>query len=304
MLRKARSRFTRRRVTAAALLLCAGVVLWLLSSYLVAYRLTRRPHPRTAEPAPAVEGWRVDSPRHRTVDGEDIGCWYVEGADGGPSVVLLHGQGGSRGNSLPVAKLLAGEGCSVLMLSLRAHGDSSGDYQDVGFSARHDVVAGVEYLERRRPGRPIIVQGISLGAAAAIFAAAELGTRVRGYVLELPYHDLRSAVRNRTAAHLPPVLDRVAYCGLVCVAPLVLSDIDAIAPVNYIGAIPESVPVLILAGAKDRLARPEETRALYDRVASHGRLVFLGGARHESLFANNPTRYREAVLPLLGEAAN
>jgi len=32
------------------------------------------------------------------------------------------------------------------MISLRAHGDSTGDFNDVGYSARHDVVVAVEFL--------------------------------------------------------------------------------------------------------------------------------------------------------------
>ena len=304
MSRKPRSLLTRRRLVHLAVFLAGLVALWLLSSFLVAYRLTRRPKPPFAEPIPAGESWHIEEQRLRTCDGEEIGAWFVQGPDDGPSVVLLHGNGESRRASLPLAKLLTDERCTVLMLSLRAHGDSSGEHHDIGYSARHDVVAAVEYLERRRPSRPIIIQGVSLGAAAAIFAAPELGARVRAYVLESPYRDLRTAVRNRTAAYLPPLVDGVAYCGLLCVAPLVLDDVDAVAPINAIGAIPESVPVLLLAGTADRLARPDEARDLYAPVASHGRLVFFEGARHESLFANDPTRYRETVLSLLREATN
>jgi alpha-beta hydrolase superfamily lysophospholipase len=292
----------RRPIMVTIVFLVALIALWLLSSFAVAYRLTRRPAPLFAEPAPTVKGWRIESPRLRTEDDQDIGCWFVEGPDDGPSVVLLHGNGESRGASLPLAELFAGQHCSVLMLSLRAHGDSSGERHDIGYSARHDVVAAVAFLERRRPGRPIIVQGISLGAAAAIFAAPELGTRVSGYILESPYRDLRTAVRNRTEAYLPPVLDRVAYCGLICVCPLVLSDVDRIAPIESIGAIPESVPVLLLAGSADDRSRPQEARDLYSRVASHGRLIFFEGARHESLLGSNSAQYREAVLQLLKDA--
>ena len=62
----------------------------------------------------------------------------------------------------PRAKLVAAEGCATLLISLRAHGDSTGDVNDIGYSARHDVVAAVDFLERRRPGRPVIIQARSI----------------------------------------------------------------------------------------------------------------------------------------------
>ena len=132
---------------------------------------------------------------------------------------MLHGHKGRRQNSLGRAEILAEQGYAVLMVTLRAHGDSSGDYDDIGFGARHDVIAAVAFLETRRPGRPVIVDGNSMGAAAAVFAARELGHRVCGYILESPYQDLKVAVWNRTEMALPPVLSLAAYAGLRLVAP-------------------------------------------------------------------------------------
>ena len=60
------------------------------------------------------------------------------------------------------------------------------------------MIAAVEFLERHRPGKPIVVLGASLGAAAAVFASGELAHRVQGYILESPYKDLKTAVRNRS----------------------------------------------------------------------------------------------------------
>lgn len=282
-----------RRLAVTGTILC---VLWLSVCSFVAYRLTHRLGVRADEVAPSPSWGRLEGERLKTRDGEEIGAWFLDGRPGAASVLVLHGHKGKRGHSLGRAELLASRGYAVLMITLRAHGDSTGDFDDIGFGARNDVIAGVDFLERRRPGRPIIVVGTSMGAAAAVFAARDLGHRVRGYILESPYRDLRVAVWNRVEEALPPVLDLAAYIGLNVVAPVFLPHIDEISPIQAIAGIPEDVPVLILSGEADRMARPDEARALHGRVASHGRLVMVPGAGHGDLFGAAPELYTRTVL--------
>jgi alpha-beta hydrolase superfamily lysophospholipase len=281
--------------------IAVALAIWLLASYAVAYRLTCRRRPPFPEPIPSLDWCRMEPLRLRARDGEQLGAWFHEGRLDAPSVLLLHGNGGSRWNCLSRAEPLVAEGCSVLMISLRAHGDSSGDFNDIGYSARRDVLAAVEFLEGRRPGRPVVVHGTSLGAAAAVFASEELGRRVAGYILENPYRDLKVAVWNRLDDVLPPLLDALAYRGLLTVAPLVLPELQRIAPADAIGGIPEAVPVLIIAGGRDRRARPEEARELHRRVAGHGRLVVFERADHLRALDSDPGRFRREVLSFLGE---
>jgi alpha-beta hydrolase superfamily lysophospholipase len=282
-----------RRLVVTGTAMC---VLWLSASSVVAYKLTHRRGARAEEVAPSPSWGRLEAHRLNTRDGEEIGAWFLEGRPDAASVLVLHGHKGQRGHSLGRAELLAGRGYAVLMLTLRAHGDSTGDFDDVGFGARHDVIAGVDFLEARRPGRPIILDGNSMGAAAAIFAAGDLGHRVRGYILESPYRDLPLAVWNRVDEALPPVLDLAAYVGLNLVAPAFLPHLDEISPIRAIDGIPEDVPVLILAGDADRMARPDEARALHGRVASHGRLVLIPGAGHGDLLRAAPELYARTIL--------
>jgi pimeloyl-ACP methyl ester carboxylesterase len=302
MLRNPLRLFRRVRYCRVCLVLGALLVLWLVASWLSVYLLTRRARPPFAEPPPAWSGGRLEALRLRTADDYAIGAWFHPGPEFGPSVLLLHGNGESRRNSLPLAEFFATQGCSVLLISLRAHGDSTGDVNDIGYSARHDVMAAVAYLERRRAARPILVQGTSLGAAAAIYAAQALGTRVSGYVLEASYADLRTATRNRVENCMPFPLDRVAYAGLALTGPLVLPELDQMAPVDAIGSIPSSVPVLLLAGGTDRMARPEEARALHRRISGHSRLVWFEDAGHESFYHHDPEGYGEAVRGLMAAA--
>jgi alpha-beta hydrolase superfamily lysophospholipase len=290
-----------RRLIVAWAVLCAA---WLLISMAVAYRLTHRLEARIDETAPSLAWGRLESRRIATRDGEEIGAWFVDGRADAPGVVVLHGHKGKRGNSLGRAELLAAQGYAVLMVTLRAHGDSTGDYDDIGFGARHDVVAAVEFLEARRPGLPVIVDGNSMGAAAAVFAARELGHRVRGYILESPYQDLKVAVRNRTELALPPVISQAAYAGLRLVAPLFLPHLDEISPLLAIAGIPDDVPVLIMAGEADRRARPEEARALHGRVATHGRLMIIPGADHGDLLHAARDLYTRTILEFCREVTS
>ena len=294
----------RRRLKRWLIALAIVVVAWLGVSWLVAHRLTQRHRPIFAEPIPAVAWGRFEAHRLQTRDGEALGAWYVPGRGDAPTVLLLHGNGGSRGNVSSRAEVLASRGCAVLMVSLRAHGDSTGDYNDIGYGARHDVVAAVEWIETHNPGRPIVIHGTSMGAAAATFASRELGHRVRGYILESPYRDLKTALWNRIENALPRAIGWVAYRGLLAVSPVVLPHLDMVSPVDAIESVPDDVPVLILAGGADLMARPEEATALWRKVRAHGDLHIFKGSDHIRMIETDPARYRSAVFGLIDAVAH
>jgi len=141
----------------------------------------------------------------------------------------------------------------------------------------------------------VLVQGTSLGSAAAIFAARELGTRVRGYLLELPYADLDTAVANRTRLFLPPVLDRIAALAVQFGGRVILPHAGEIAPLERIGDIPASIPVLILNGGQDTRAQPFEAHALFAAAGAHAQLVTFEDSGHEVLATTQPERYGKVV---------
>jgi uncharacterized protein len=303
---------TRKWRVRTKLLVAVAIVLpalWLSASGLVTWRLSRRTPP-FPEPAPAVAWGRMEGHRLKTCDGHDIGAWFCgaasaddnhnQGDSRRTTALLLHGNGGSRRYWVEMMRLLHGLGYDVLAITLRAHGDSSGDVNDIGYSACHDVTAAVEFIERRSPGGRVVVVASSLGTAAALFAAGDLGSRVDGYFLESPYRDLGTAVWNRLDANLPPVFSHAAYAGMRLWAPVFLPvGVDEINPCRHAAGIPADVPVVVFAGADDRHCRLFEAEAVYEEVRSHGRLITVRGGRHGDLFRTHPAEYRQAVLDLL-----
>jgi alpha-beta hydrolase superfamily lysophospholipase len=288
-----------------AALALAALILWLTSSAVVAWKFTRRGSGPFPEPPPKVAWAAIAGRRLETSDGQQLGAWFVRGDRDKACFLLLHGISASRLDMLSLMQMLAERRYNVLAVTLRAHGDSSGETNDFGWSARLDVVAAVGFLRQECPGRPVFIVGRSMGAAAAVFAAKELDTTVAGYFLEEPYKDLRSAVWNRLHRRLPPVLDWAAYTGLCLWAPAFLPvGVGEVSPYDRVGDIRESVPIVLAAGSVDRHAPLADVTALFNRVRSHAKLVVFERAGHEALDRNDPQLYRTILFQLLERPQN
>ncbi len=101
----------------------------------------------------------------------------------GPLVVCLPGMGELRSSYRHNLQALAEAGFRVAAMDLRGHGDSDATfttYDDV--AAATDALALVEEL-----GGPAVLVGNSMGAGAAVWAAAERPDLVAGLVLVGPF---------------------------------------------------------------------------------------------------------------------
>ncbi|MCA9247549.1 MAG: alpha/beta fold hydrolase [Planctomycetales bacterium] len=289
-----------RLVRRLAWLLAWGVLAWLIVSAIVAWRLTHRFAPPAAEPAPQVDWARFEELRLETTDGESLGAWLVRHETPVGSALVLHGIRGSRSGGRALIKRLHGHRLNVLAITLRGHGDSTGDVIDFGYGSRFDVTAGIDALRRECPEKPVFVFGQSLGAAAVLYAADHLDDRVAGVLLEHPYRDLNSAVWHRLSMHLPPGFDYLAYAGLRIWEPVFLTvPSNELAPQNYISKLPASLPVVLLNGAEDRRAPVEETRELGARAPRLLQFIEVPQVGHVPLSGAAPKLYDEAVDLLL-----
>jgi hypothetical protein len=68
-----------------------------------------------------------------------------------------------------------------------------------------------------------------------------------------------------------------------------------------ISGIPIDVPVLILAGGEDPVARPDEAQAIFERVRSHGKLILFEHAGHMNFPEMYPDLYQRSVLGFFHE---
>ncbi len=117
-----------------------------------------------------------------------------------PAIVLAHGLGGTKADSLPTARSLARDGYAVLVYTARGFGASGGlvhlddpDYEGRDAVAVVDAAAHRPEVERTGDDPVVGFAGVSYGGAVALEAAA-LDPRIDAIVPAFTYADLTTAL--------------------------------------------------------------------------------------------------------------
>lgn len=159
------------------LVLLYGVVPWFLTKFVT----TNSFHFRelNAGETPESLGMSFRDVEFESSDHIALKGWYVPAAlpgDAGAkgTIIYCHGLHRSRIEMLPMAQFGHSLEYEGLLFDFRNHGQSGGNVTSIGYWERLDVEAAVrDALTHEGASRPIVVWGVSMGAAAALMAAAE-----------------------------------------------------------------------------------------------------------------------------------
>lgn len=210
----------------AVVVITLTVGMWFTIAYISADAILNPSPPRNL-PFLAEQMFEAQAVEFTARDGIRIGALWVPtvapaGSELGPTrrptIILLHGYGGTRDVLLPQAELVVNAGFNALIIDFRGHGTSAGEVAALGTLDANDVLGAVDYLMTRPDvdTSRIGVQGVSMGAAAGVIAAAQ-DLRVRGVIAEEPVSSLRNAVWTayRDRLSLPAFLFRDITLWLV-----------------------------------------------------------------------------------------
>ncbi|GAA1866415.1 alpha/beta hydrolase [Myceligenerans crystallogenes] len=266
------------------------------------------PAPRPLGDTPESRGLEFETWNWRTHrDRIDIEGWFVEGT--GPDAVLVqHGVGRSRSETLAHVELLHQAGYHVLTVDMRNHGASGRCRSVTAMSSRYtsDLLDALSQLRSDpRVSGAIGCLSMSFSTWPAVSAGAttdadRLG--LRAVVCDSgPVIDIRRAIA-RFATALAWRDERVS-------TPAARRVIEVVAPsaAALILAVgrrwPRSgceLPVLLVAGGRDRLLPADEVTAMTPYLPDV-RTWVARRASHLAAITSDPAGYREQVIGFFDE---
>lgn len=204
------------------------------------------------------------------------------------TVVLLHGLRDQKASYVETAESFRDAGHRVVLVDLRGHGHSSGDFLGYGLDDADDVAALLDAIDE--PLGPVAVVGPSYGGAVALRFAAQ-DPRVRAVAVVATFARLRDILPDYVhllapMAPSPPdfFIDWVFATGLERTG-YDLNDVDSTTAVRAIRA-----PILFVHGEDDVNIRVANAERLYEACwPGRCRLERRPGRDHGSILGDPET---------------
>jgi fermentation-respiration switch protein FrsA (DUF1100 family) len=255
-------------------------------------------------------GMAYRSVEFQSSDGIDLKGWYMPAAEAEPStaagtIIYAHGQNRTRIEMLPMAQFAHGLGYNGLAFDLRHAGASGGSVSGGGYWERLDLEAAARYaLDQEHAARPIVLWGVSLGAAASLMAAAE-DSDVAAVISDSTFLSFDDTAHHhwklffRGWPQFPMVNETL---GLIeWRAHFRVSDFDLRTAVKRINPR----PILFVGVEGDPRMPPAIALTLYGLATSPNKmLLIVPGKRHGEGFTSGNAQYEQAVKQFLASVRN
>ncbi len=225
-------------------------------------------------------------------------AWYLPGRRS-TWVILVHGLGGSRADTLPPMPILHALGYPMLAISFRndAGAPLAPDRRNhLGASEWHDLAAAVSYaLAHHASG--VVLYGYSLGGAMALILARDPAyrPRIRAIVLDSPLLDWPATIDYAARqGGIPQPFAELTATLLSWRAGIDYSQFDQLAHERQLSA-----PILLLQGTHDTVVPPELAARFARKRPDLVTYVPIAGADHVSGIDTGPRIYEAALRHLL-----
>jgi len=279
---------------AAAAIVIVVLVGWLALPIVRAYLLVAA-HPSDPHPPGDLAVVDITTPR-------GVAAWLVRAEPGAPAVVLLHGFKGNREEMLPWARFIHEAGYNVALLDSRGCGKSAGAFVGLGATEPQDITDVVAAARGLFHTDQIAVLGISLGAGAAILAAAR-DPAISAVIADSAWTDQDLQLSRLSFLPVGSLRIPLPPYGIAAVNAMVGTDITTSRPLDAISRISPRPILLIHSADDDNATTPVDgARRLFAAAGEPKDLWVAPRGGHVGAINAFPDEYHARVLAFLRQA--
>lgn len=228
-------------------------------------------------------------------DGIKLVGRYYHVKDDAPVSIIFHGYRSNIGTDCNGGYYLSVKnGYNVLVVYQRGHRESGGKTITFGVKERYDCLDWISYVnERFGEDTPILLMGLSMGAATVLMAAGlELPSNVKGVMADCGYSSPKEILQEVIKQMKYPL--RLTYF-FVRMSARIFGHFDP-EEASAVEALKNAkVPVLIIHGDDDRFVPSRMSRDNYEACASQKEILIVPGAGHGLSYCVDAKAYEKAV---------
>jgi uncharacterized protein len=220
--------------------------------------------------------------------------WWIPAQANRGTLIVLHGLGATRQDHLRWALPLWRSGLNLVLIDLREHGGSEGEFFTYGFYEWQDVAGVIDTLEARKLGAgPIVVLGISAGGSVAVSAAAH-DQRIAGLITIGAFADLSQTIERQT----PWLSSGMRSRGMRRAETMAQFDIAQASPQTLIAQV--KGPKLIMHGQLDDYIPFNDGEVLFAAATGQKAFYPIPGANHATMLSVDRDRVRQTIVDFVG----
>lgn len=189
-------------------------------------------------------------------------------------------------------------GMNLLMPDHRGHGKSGGKYTTFGVKESKDILSWLQYHNEQFGQQPILLSGLSMGAATVMFLADEnLPENVKYCIADCGFTSPKQIISKvfRDVMHIPawPFIWSTDLFARIF-AGFSLEEKNAVRTLRS-----NKLPFLFVHGLADDFVPCDMTRRSFEACAGEKHLLLVEGAGHGVSYIHAPEKYHAMNMELM-----
>ena len=237
-------------------------------------------------------------------EGDSLHGWYVRSqCPEAPTAILVHGYSACALWMGHIASIYDRSlHCNILLPDLHGHGDTPGEWVQMGWKDRLDVLAWCRVAEHLFGTRSIVLHGVSMGAATVMCVGGctesndpgrQIPPTVKCIVEDCGYTSVWDEFQNQLEEQFGvPAFPLMHMASALCKVQLGWSFGEA-SPLAQVAKC--QVPMLFIHGGDDAYVRTEMVHRLYDAKPGEKALWIAPGSAHARSIDDHPEDYAAHV---------
>lgn len=228
---------------------------------------------------------------------------YAKNNKNKDTVILVHGLGGNRLTTYPMAQFFLDKGYNIVTYDQRSSGENTARYTTFGYLESNDLKDYIKYIKKKNKDNKLLLWGTSFGGATVGIALGDkkVNELVDLAILDCPVSNMSYMLKEQLKEMNTGVpLDYLLYTGNIVNKIKLKFSYDDVDITKYTSKT--KVPILIFNSKSDTVTPYFMGKDIYKSISHNNKkLVTVTDSKHADIWLDYNDKYKNELLDFINK---